>query len=124
MSPENARVFLVEDDKIGVMRTRWFLTENGGHTIVAEASSLEEALNLIPHLEEKGVNVAVVDGNLSPDDSSGRDGTTVAEEIRKEAPNVKIVAYSGEKYDYGDVYVPKPHPYKKEVKLEEIVKEL
>lgn len=124
MSPENARVFLVEDDKIGVVNTRWFLTENGGHTIVAEASSLEEALNLIPHLEEKGVNVAVVDGNLSLNDSSGRDGATVAEEIRKRAPNIKIVAYSGEKQDYGDVYVPKPYPFEERVKLEEIVKEL
>ena len=49
MSPENAKIFLVEDNELDIRDTRRFLKE-GGHQIMVEARSLEEALNLIPSL--------------------------------------------------------------------------
>ena len=82
MSPEKAKIFLVEDNEFDICDTRWFLKE-GGHQIVIEAKSLEEALNLIPSLKEKEINVAIVDGNLSSGERSGSDGARIAEEIRK-----------------------------------------
>lgn len=125
MSPEYAKIFLAEDDKIEVVNTRWFLKEKGGHEVVLEAKSLEEALDMVPKLLEKGVNIAVVDGNLSPEKHDGEDGAKVAEAIRKQAPGVKIIAYSGGNYDYGDVYVSKPlGPGERLVKIEEIATKL
>lgn len=104
--PQQARIFLVEDDILEVQEVKYFL-EKADHKIVAEAKSLEEALNLIPQLSEKGINIAIVDGNLTSGDSSGKDGQTVATAIRKQSKGIKIVAYSGKKYDYGDVFMPK-----------------
>lgn len=104
--PQQARIFLVEDDILEVRQVKYFL-EKAGHEIVVEAKSLEEAFNLIPQLPGQGVNVAIVDGNLTAGDSSGRDGQAVATAIREKAKGIKIVAYSSKKYDYGDIFVAK-----------------
>ena len=124
MSPENARVFLVEDSETETMEAHWFLEEQGGHTIVLEASSLEEALDMAPLLPEEGINVAVIDANLSPGERDGADGKKVVAAIREQAQSVKIVVYSGGEYDYGDEYVPKPMPRQPRVKIEEVVREI
>ena len=108
--PESAKIFLVDDNKSDLFNTRYFL-EKAGHEIIVEATSLDKALMLIPELTEKGVNVAIVDGNLTPGDSSGRDGQMVAREIRKQTQGqgIKIVAYSSssKKYEYGDIFIEK-----------------
>lgn len=54
MSPEKAKIFLVEDSRVEIVDTRWFLEKKGGHTVIAEAATLEEALKLIPDLEKLG----------------------------------------------------------------------
>jgi ActR/RegA family two-component response regulator len=129
MSPENARVFLTEDDEVDAWRTKEYL-KRGDHSVELRASTLEEALGLVPRLEKEGINVAVVDGNLSSGKRDGADGERVVTAIRKQAPGVKIVVYSGGSYDYGDVRVPKPEfsPGFKESdrspKIEEIVREI
>lgn len=129
MSPEKAKAFLVEDDWMAAWRTKNYL-EKGGHSVLLEATTLEEALALVPRLEQEGVNVAVVDGNLSKEGKDGADGRKVVEAIRGQAPNIKIVVYSRGDYNYGDEGVPKPRfsPEFKDSdrspKIEEVVREI
>ena len=93
MTPDRARVFYVEDDGDSLNVGREFL-EIGGHTVVETATSLKEALEKIPSLNKKGVNVAVVDGNLSENFSDGRDGKRVVGEIKTKHPRIKVVGHS------------------------------
>ena len=96
MSPEKAKVFFVEDDADSRDVSAEFL-QMAGHTVVETASSLPEALTKIPKLGKKGVNVAIVDGNLSEGDSSVRDGETVAGQIKAQHPNIIVIGHALEK---------------------------
>lgn len=127
MSPENANVFLVEDDFLDTWRTGEYL-KMGGHSVKLQASTLEEALALVPKLKEEGINVAVIDGNLSRGKEDGIDGERVVEAIKKQAPNVVTIVYSRGSYGYGDRSVPKPRFFPgctddDRVKIEEVVRQ-
>ena len=93
MSPDNAKVFFVEDDDDSREVSTEFL-EMKGHRVVEKASSLREAISKIPFLNRKGVNVAIVDGNLSFGDESGRDGETVSREIKAKHPNIVVIGHA------------------------------
>lgn len=106
MSPEYARVFLAEDNETmrGYARRN---IEGASHVVAVEVSTLGEALAAIPGAKVLGVNVAVVDGNLSEDDVSGYDGNAIAAALRKEIPGIKIISFSGNEQPYGDIHVNK-----------------
>lgn len=93
MAPENASIFYVEDDEDSFAVTNEFL-EMSGHRVIVKATSFEEALEKIPTLTKKGVNVAIVDGNLSFGDESGRDGERVALEIKKHNKNIIVIGHA------------------------------
>lgn len=104
MSPENARVFIAEDNKA----VRFFVKkslEETGHQVLVEVASFEEAMNKIAGAKEMGINVAVLDGSL-PDDSSH--GPQIAEALRQAIPGIRIVALSGEEVNWGDKNLHKP----------------
>ena len=94
MSPEKAKVFIVEDGQqwqnvIGEILTR------GGHEVVLRARTKEEALAGIKKLEELDVNVVTLDGNLNEWDTSGADGQIIMSTIRTQTPDVKIIGLAG-----------------------------
>lgn len=60
------------------------------------ARYMDEAQTLIPRLGELGVNVVFVDGNFTPWDKSGNDGTRIIGEIKNNYPDMIIIDYSGE----------------------------
>lgn len=97
MAPENASVFVAEDDTIWQKNyARWLAS--GGHRVVATATSLTEAGEVIATLREQGVQVAIVDGNLGSGpwaSSDGRDGRRIVKLIRDLHPDVKIVGATG-----------------------------
>ena len=96
MAPENAQIYYVEDDQDSREITEEFL-EMAGHKIVETASSRQEALDKIPHLKEMGVDVAIVDGNLTETDASGRDGEAIAKAIREQQPDIIVIGHALEK---------------------------
>ncbi len=108
MAPENARVFLAEDDSTFRRAARRFI-EGSSHQVSVEANTLGDAISAIPKAKELGVNVAVLDGNLTEDDTSGYDGETLATALRDEIPDIKIVSFSGQPQSYGDVHINKGH---------------
>lgn len=102
MSPEKAKVFVSEDNKQWQDMIRDILQDDG-HSVVASAKTLEEALALSQRLGELGVNVATIDGNLSEWDTSGADGQAVLRAIRASAPGVKTVGLSGNRVPGVDI---------------------
>ncbi len=101
MPPENANVFLVDDSEDIRDTLRYHLTK-AGHRVVAEASTLEDALDAITLLEERDVDVALVDGNLTPSSSGGLDGGTVANKFRNKFPGKSLFSISGDEQPWSD----------------------
>ncbi|HEY5601342.1 MAG TPA: response regulator [Patescibacteria group bacterium] len=106
MAPENANVFLAEDDN-SWRRIAHQALERDSHQVLVEVSTFEDALEAITKAKEIGINVAIVDGNLTNEDASGTDGRLIANSLRKEIPEIKIVSFSGQPQNYGDVHVSK-----------------
>ncbi|MBU2577895.1 response regulator [Patescibacteria group bacterium] len=107
MSPENARVMVVENDEDWQKWIEWYLNEKG-HEVALTAKTRKEALKKIEtDMVKKGVNVVTIDGNLEPNTSSGVDGQAVAKAVRETDPNVKIVGVSVGFVRGADVNVPK-----------------
>jgi hypothetical protein len=52
----------------------------------------------IPELGKKGINVAVVDGNLTEWEDDGIDGETIAKEIKAKHPNIVVIGHALEKH--------------------------
>ncbi len=103
--PPEAKIFLVEDDEASRGYIRDVL-ESGGHRVVAEAKSLKEALASVAAVRDLRVQVAVLDGNLTPGDSSCDDGRKLAAALRAGVPGIRILANSNsENADYGDAVV-------------------
>ena len=104
MSPENARVFLAEDNEAVRFFAKKSLEETG-HQVLIEVSSFEKAMVKIKEAKERGINVAILDGSL-PDNSSH--GPKIAEALRQAIPGIRIVALSGEEVNWGDKNLHKP----------------
>ena len=73
----------------------------GGHRVVLTARTLKEALDIIPRFKERGVQVVLVDGNLSSGDLSGLNGKMIVEAIRSQVPEVKTIGTSASGYVAG-----------------------
>lgn len=119
MSPENARVLVVEDDEEWLNAIEEIL-ESSGHRVVLTATTLKKALEVSEGLRDKNIDVAIIDGNLGPYRYDGRDGQIVISAIRKNAPNVKTVGMSGSDVPGTDVDLGKHNL----VRLGEVVKKL
>lgn len=108
---DKAKIFYAEDDE-SLRKINVLLLEDEGHQVVLQADNLKQAMEAIENgrLRELGVNIAIVDGNLTRGDCSCSDGFTVSKEIRGTGLPIKIIAFSGSLKDdaaYGDVYVDK-----------------
>jgi hypothetical protein len=72
--------------------------QKGNHHIVDQASTKEDALNLISKLEElvkKFGDIVVVAGSPENQDPDGRVGQMIVDAINKAHPEIPIVAFTG-----------------------------
>jgi CheY-like chemotaxis protein len=101
MSPENANVFLVDDEASWLRAARKSL-HDAGHTVVLEAVDAPKAQSLISLALELDVNVAVLDVNLTGLDFRGVLTADLAEKLRQQIPDIKIIAYGSQDYSFAD----------------------
>lgn len=94
MSPEHARVFVIEDDDNWQDLIKDILKDEG-HEVVLTSTNLYDALDNIEKIKELKINVVTIDGNLDEDETEGYDGQEVLEAVRKIAPEVKTVGMGG-----------------------------
>lgn len=104
--PEKARVFVAEDDSTWQRLIKQLLND-AGHKVILKAPTLAQALKSIDQFQKLGIQVAVIDGNLSEDDSSGYDGRLLAKKIKELAPQVKTIGMSGLTVDGVDINIGK-----------------
>ncbi len=71
--PERAKVFVAEDNSFSLFLAKQSLADDH-HTVVLEAQTLAKALKCIAQFKEQNIQVAVLDGNLTENASSGYDG--------------------------------------------------
>ncbi|MCL4384084.1 response regulator [Patescibacteria group bacterium] len=102
--PERARVFVVEDSQ-DWLKTITGLLEDDGHDVVLTAKSREEALASIPKLRDLKIQVATLDGNLSPLEYGGTDGQIILKAMRDGMPELKVIGVTGGRIDGADVNV-------------------
>ncbi len=97
-----ARIFLVEDHDKTRELAKHHLRQKG-HQVI-DASTLSAALDTVDSLNSLGIEIAVLDGNLRPGLSSGDDGRMISKAIRQACPEIKILCWSRQQYDWGDAY--------------------
>lgn len=101
MSPEKAKVIIVDDSQDYRESLSEFLGMVG-HTVVAEAGSLNQALELVNSLHQGDVDVALIDGNLSHFSQGGFDDARVAEAFREKLPGVPLFSISLDEQQWSD----------------------
>lgn len=125
MSPENAKVFLAEEYPQMRKMAREII-EDAGHQVVAEIAGIDDLPLAFERAKEKGVTVAVVDENLfedDTDDTSESDGRLIAELLRRVIPGIKIISFSEQNQDFGDIHVDK-NDTDQVLKLGHIIREI
>lgn len=89
MSPANAEVVIIDDDLDMIETLREFL-DIAGHSLIATVSSRDELVDLLKKkksiFSNTGKGVFLVDGNLTPNDTSGRDGDWCVSSIKRVFP--------------------------------------
>lgn len=106
------KFFLIEDDPDDAIVASYELKKTG-HELVGFARNFQGAIDIIPKLRETRATVVVLDGNLGFHQEDCRDGKVIAESIRKQVPDIIIVAHtasSEETANFGDIYVSKHAP--------------
>lgn len=92
--PPEARVAVIEDEPgLQTLYGRWL--QSGGHSIVARATNVTEAGDVIDTLKAGDVDVAIVDGNLGSS-RNGEDGSLVIQKLRARLSDVKIIGASSD----------------------------
>ncbi len=105
-----AKILIVDDDE-GIRELLRTILEMWGHEVTGVAADLSSALNEARLAQEKGVQIAVIDGNLRSGAPGTGDGEAVSALLREFAPGVRIIAHTGQANGgYGDVFVQKPAP--------------
>jgi DNA-binding NarL/FixJ family response regulator len=90
--PPEAKVAIIEDRRDFRMIERGLLAE-GGHTVVMEMATVWEAQGSIPDLWLSGVQVVILDGNLTPGQTDGSEGRQLAKQIKEAYPDgtIKVI---------------------------------
>lgn len=106
---ENARVGIIEDNELVRGMLSRFVVEMGLHEIVFTAQTMNEALAAIESLQPGDVDVALVDGNLSPNRDDSSEGAQISELLRaKLGETVTIIGISGSgPVEGADINIPK-----------------
>jgi CheY-like chemotaxis protein len=91
---ENARIAIIDDHKSNRTLAKFSL-EARGHTVVAEASSRQEAFDLVDQMAKGNVvaDVILLDGNLGHTDTY-EDAMVIAERLRETGVTSKVLGFS------------------------------
>ena len=104
MSPENAKLIIVEDDERWLQAFIRSLTYSG-HQVLGITRTKEEALQLFEQFMASGevVDFILLDGDLSPSSFGGQDGNALAEIARKKFLEVGILSISAFPQKWSDI---------------------
>jgi CheY-like chemotaxis protein len=101
------KLVIIEDDENWPEIILEILEDLNVHPVAIVNNIVEATEKIIPQLESLGVQVVILDGNLSPGRNDGQEGRTMAAQIREQAPSVRIVGLSAGDQDYLDTHLNK-----------------
>lgn len=97
MSPENAKVYIIEDDSSTAEMIK-NVVEHSGHEVVGQSDNFEDAMTAVEkEFDQKEVQVVTLDKNLDSVNRGKPDGEIILESIRKNHPEIKVVGMSTDK---------------------------
>lgn len=102
MTPDNARVFIIEDNP-DIRDIEREILEKEGHVVVGEADNFEDALAAVDEFKNLRVQVATTDGNLSGGEYDGSEGRAIIQKIKRRAPGVKTLGLSNDEMPDADI---------------------
>lgn len=90
--PDRIKVFHLEDYKIMRDGIKFLLTQDSNITVVGEARSGEELINLLPHVD---IDILLLDIYLDGmEDTRSMDGFTICSYVHENFPQIKVIAHS------------------------------
>lgn len=93
---EQAKIAIFEDSPLLQDNLATILAlEN--HQVIAQASSMQSAEEIIEELLDGSLDVAIVDGNLSPGAYGCSEGVLIARLLHEKFSAVTVISYSGER---------------------------
>lgn len=92
---EKAKVAIFEDS-VDVQLTLVALLGFENHSTVLQAHTMIDAEHAIEELHENEVDVAIVDGNLSPGAIGCHEGAYITQLLHTKFQNLTVISYSGE----------------------------
>jgi DNA-binding NtrC family response regulator len=105
--PPEAKIHLIEDDADCRMMAEIHLT-GAGHRILGVSTTLTEARAAISGFTEQGIEVVVMDGDLTGRGNISRDGEILTALINKDHPQIGVVGYATNRDVVGaDIQSPK-----------------
>jgi len=92
---ENARVAIFEDNKL-VQEGLSMWLEMSGHVVVKQVETFDAVNSTICGLAKsgEGVDIALVDGNLSRGEIDGTEGAYICDRLKSTFPAVRVVGMS------------------------------
>ena len=106
--PESLRVIIV-DDKESKRAAFALILRAFGHEVLAEADSKDLAINVIDALEPDEADAILLDGNIEPGSTGGKDGAELADYVRERKLGWVIVGISNNgEISNADVNVSEP----------------
>ena len=104
MSPERAKVIIIDDHRLYIDSLSESLRQEGHH-VQGTATSVVEGEKLIDATEE--LDVALIDGNLDQFSAGGEDGEGLARRVREKFPEAKVISISREIKKWSDSQIVK-----------------
>lgn len=96
------KVVIIEDKQVN-SRLLKILLEDFGCSVLLIIDNMITAREQIPQLPNMGIDLVFLDGNLSSGNTNGDDGRELAKLIKKEAPSIRTIGFSGNDQDYVDI---------------------
>lgn len=100
---ENAKITIIEDSE-SLRGAATIFLEARGHTVVAQAATLDAALDLVDRIADNTLesDVIVLDGNLTPHTETGADARRIMERITERGVGSAVLGFSEKSMnDYG-----------------------
>lgn len=93
---DHARIAIFEDSELLQDNLATILGLEKHH-VVARATTMEAAVKTIDALPEASVDIAIVDGNLSPGAYGCTEGVRITGLLHEKFKSVTVIGYSGER---------------------------
>lgn len=96
---ENARVVVFEDRE-SIRSLIHIVLDGTGHSIVQQATTMQEAQDIISKMEDGDIDIAIVDGNLDVTCHNGSDGIRITSLLREKFNNVVVLGMSATHHNH------------------------